>query len=555
MEVLLRGASVIDGTGGPQRDVDVIIEDGRIAAVGNDLGQRSSGTQTIDLGGLVLAPGFIDVHTHLDAQVLWDSDLVPSTWHGVTTVVIGNCGFGIAPTRPEHQQSIIRTLENVEGMSVEALNAGIDWTFETFPEYLDTVDRCPKRCNFAALIGHSPVRLYVMGPDCTERQASQDEIDQMRSITSEAMSAGAIGFSSSVSPVHVGDGGRPVPSRLSSADEIFQICEALHEHGRGVVQVTHGPMFDRDRLAELSKRIRLPVVYTALLTGHHGDETVQEVLAHIKKLGGDLWAIVSCRPVVFQFTLDDPFPFGNTLPAFKEILEVSHGERIARYRDERWRTAARAEAAANREWRTRWPKTTIDETVAHRALLGRPSIAEIAHDRDVDPFDVVLDLALAEDLKTRFRVVLFNDDKDAVADLLHDDRTLISLSDAGAHASQLCDANYGTYLLQHWVRELGALSLTQAVHELTAKPASVFGIPDRGIIEPGYRADLIAFDPTQIGTELNERVWDLPGGTDRLIARSRGIEWTWVNGVAVRAHGQDLEGVHPGVLIRGGSEG
>jgi N-acyl-D-aspartate/D-glutamate deacylase len=295
------------------------------------------------------------------------------------------------------------------------------------------------------------------------------------------------------------------------------------------------------------------VIYTALLTGHHGDETASEVLADINRLGGNLWAIVSCRPVVFQFTLDDPFPFGNTLPSFKEILEVSHGERISLYRDEKWRALARSEAAVHPEWQARWPKTTVDETNVHGELRNGPSMAELAKERGVDPFDVLLDLALAEDLKTRFRVVLFNDDQELLVDLLHDDRTLISLSDAGAHASQLCDANFATFLLQHWVRERGSLTLTQAVHELTAKPASKFGIVDRGVIQPGYWADLVAFDPARVGTELNERVWDLPAGTDRLIARSRGIEWTWVNGTAVRARGEDLEGVHPGVLIRGGA--
>jgi N-acyl-D-aspartate/D-glutamate deacylase len=253
---------------------------------------------------------------------------------------------------------------------------------------------------------------------------------------------------------------------------------------------------------------------------------------------------------VFQFTLDDPFPFANTLPAFKEILELPHRERMDRYHDLEWRSRARGEAAVHMEWRARWPRTTIDETTVHASLKHGPSMAELARARGADPFDVLLDLALAENLETRFRVVLFNDDEAEVANLLHDDRSLISLSDAGAHASQLCDANYGTYLLQHWVRELGALTMTDAIHQLTARPAAVFGIADRGLIKTGYWADLIAFDPDEVGTEANERVWDLPAGADRLIARSRGIHWTWVNGAAIRAAGQDVEGVRPGVLIR-----
>lgn len=552
MNTILRGATVVDGTGGPERRVDVAIRDGRIVEVGADLTAEAPDTEIVDLDGLVLAPGFIDVHTHLDAQVLWDPDLVPSTWHGVTTVVIGNCGFGIAPARPDHHGSIIRMLENVEGMSVEALTEGIRWSFETFPDYMDAIDESAKRCNFAALIGHSPVRLYVMGLDSSERAATDDEIQAMKDIVAAAMAKGALGFSSSAAPVHVGDGGRPVPSRLATATEVNEICDALRAAGHGVVQVTHGPDFDRAELAALSKQIGLPVVYTAVLTGHHGDETALEVLRDIDRLGGDVSAIVSCRPVVFQFTLDDPFPFANTLPSFMEILELPHRERMDRYRDDEWRARARGEAALHPEWQARWPRTTIDETTVHVDLKNGPSMAELARARDVDPFDVLLDLALAENLETRFRVVLFNDDESEVAQLLHDDRSLISLSDAGAHASQLCDANYGTFLLQHWVRELGALTLTDAIHQLTARPAAVFGIPERGLIAPGYWADLIAFDPAVVGTESNERVWDLPAGADRLIARSRGIEWTWVNGAATRVAGRDVDGVRPGVLIRSG---
>ncbi len=550
MDTVLRGARVVDGTGGPERQVDVVIREGRIAEIGPDIDAGDS-AEVVDLSGLVLAPGFIDVPTHLDAQVLWDPDLVPSTWHGVTSAVIGNCGFGIAPARPEHQQSLVRTLENVEGMSVEALNAGIDWTFETFPEYLDAVDHRPKRCNLGAMIGHSPTRLYVMGPDSTERAATADEIAQMREIVAGALAAGALGFSSSATLVHVGDGGRPVPSRLAEPQEVMEIGEALREAGMGTVQFTAGPRFSRQELSDLSKRINRPVLYAAVLSGFHGDETAQDVLAGIKRLGGDVWATISCRPVLFQFTLSDPFPFANTLPSFREILQLPHSERQSRYLDPAWRDRARAEAAVHREWQERWPKTTVDETTIHGELRHGPSMAELAAIRGVDPFDVVLDLALSEDLKTRFRVTLFNDDKAAVAQLLHDDRTLISLSDAGAHASQLCDANYGTYLLQHWVRELGELTLTEAIHDLTARPASIFGIHDRGLIKTGYWADLISFDPDEIGTEPNERVWDLPAGADRLIAHSRGLEGTWVNGTATRVAGKDVEGVWPGVLIRG----
>src|SRR5438270_680373 len=234
MDLVLRGARVVDGTGAPERSADVGIENGRIAAVGD---VAANGARDVDLDGLVLAPGFVDIHTHYDAQVLWDRDLTPSCWHGVTTVVMGNCGFGIAPTRPEHRSTIARTLENVEGMSVTALEAGIPWTFETFPEYLDRLDATPTRLNVGAMIGHTPLRLYVLGDEAVEREATDDEVDRMRAIVADALDAGALGFATSKSPTHSGAWGKPVPSRLAEPDEVFRIVEALRQAGHGVIQI------------------------------------------------------------------------------------------------------------------------------------------------------------------------------------------------------------------------------------------------------------------------------------------------------------------------------
>jgi len=237
MDVVLRGARVVDGTGSPARAADVGIENGRIAAIGE---VPANGHSVVDLDGLVLAPGFVDIHTHYDAQVLWDRDLTPSCWHGVTSVVMGNCGFGIAPTRPEHRSTIARTLENVEGMSVEALEAGIPWTFESFPEYLDALESAPTRLNVAAMSGHTPLRLYVLGDEATERPAKDDEVDRMRTLVAEALAAGALGFATSKSPTHAGAEGKPVPSRLADIDEVYRIAEAVKAHARGVMQITPG---------------------------------------------------------------------------------------------------------------------------------------------------------------------------------------------------------------------------------------------------------------------------------------------------------------------------
>ena len=549
MDVILRGAKVVDGTGSPAHAASVGIDGGTITSVG-DIGAATAGAngaEVIDLDGLVLSPGFIDIHTHYDAQVLWDPDLTPSCWHGVTSVVVGNCGFGIAPTRPEHRETIARTLENVEGMSVEALVAGIPWTFETFPEYLDTLERIPKRLNVGALIGHTPLRLYVLGDEAVERPGSGEEIARMRSLVGEAIEAGAIGFATSQSPTHTGAAGRPVPSRMAEPAEIFEIADALREAGRGVVQVTPGPGFFIDQLAQLSERTGRPVSWTALLTGIMGPAT--RILERQASLGGEVWPQIACRPLVMQVSLADPFPFSSAR-SFKEILALPRDQRAGLYADPAWRERARQDVGG--VWGTRWSKTTIQETEKFSEWRNGPTLAELAVSRDIDPFDLMVDLSLEEDLATRFRIVLANDDEEDLANLLRDERAVLGLSDAGAHASQLCDACYSTHLLEHWVRDTGVLSLEQAVWRLSGHGAQVFRLEGRGRIAPGYAADLVAFDPDGVGVEELERVWDLPAGADRLIARSRGVEAVWVNGEQIRQGGRDLPGAHSGVLIRGG---
>jgi len=545
MDLVLRGAQLVDGTGAAARRADVGIEDGRIAAVGD---VPANGATQIDLDGLVLAPGFVDIHTHYDAQVLWDRDLTPSCWHGITTVVMGNCGFGIAPTRPEHRSTIARTLENVEGMSVEALEAGIPWSFESFPEYLDAVESSPTRLNVAAMIGHTPLRLYVLGDEATERPAKDEEVDRMRQLVVEALAAGALGFATSKSPTHAGAEGKPVPSRLAETDEVFRIAEALKAHGRGVMQITPGAGLFINEFAELTKATGVPVSWTALLTGIGPPGTAVQLLDATAEAGDNVWPQIACRPLVMQVTFEDPFAF-SSIDAFKDVLEAPREQRAEVYADPAWRERARSGAGG--VFAIKWDKTTIAETERHRALMGR-AMTEIAEERGVVPLDAAIDLALEEGLKTRFRVVLANDDEDEVGKLLQDDRAVLGLSDAGAHASQLCDACFSTHLLSHWTREKGILSLEQAVWRLTGQPAQIFGITDRGLVKEGMAADLVAFDPASVGVTDLERVWDLPAGADRLIARSTGVEHVWVNGTPIRQNGEDVADARPGKLLRGG---
>jgi N-acyl-D-amino-acid deacylase len=544
VDLVLRGGLVVDGTGAPARRADVGVDRGRIVAVGESL--REEAAEVVDLDGLVLAPGFIDIHTHYDAQVLWDPDLTPSSWHGVTTVVMGNCGFGIAPTREEHRSTIAETLENVEGMSAEALEAGIPWGFETFPEYLERLAATPVRLNVAAFIGHTPLRLYVLGDDAVERPATEDETARMRAIVAEAMAAGAMGFATSKSPTHAGAGGRPVPSRLAELDEVFGVAEALGEAGRGLLQVTPGPGLFLDEMGQLSQRLGRPVTWTALLTGLGRPGSALELAERSASLPGEVWPQVACRPLVMQVSLEDPFPLAQ-LPSFKEVLARPRAERAALYADPEWRARARPEA--ERFFAQRLEKTSVDETTLHPELVGRP-VSEVAAERGVAPFDLMVDLSLEEGLATRFRVVLLNDDEDEVAALLQNPRTVLGLSDAGAHASQLCDACFSTHLLGYWVRERKALGLEQAVWRLTGQPASVFRIPGRGLVREGFAADLVAFDPDTVGAGRAERVRDLPAGADRLVVHSHGIEHVFVNGAPIRRDGEDLPGARPGVLVR-----
>jgi N-acyl-D-amino-acid deacylase len=373
---ILRGATVIDGTGAAARPADVVVDGGRIVEVAEPGQASAAGATVIDLDGLVLSPGFIDVHTHYDAQILWDRDLTPSCWHGVTTVLIGNCGFGIAPTRPKDRSTIARTLENVEAMSMDALTAGIPWTFETFPEYLDAVAESGLRLNAAAMIGHSPLRLYVMGDAASEREATADEVAQMRQIVAEALDAGAIGFATSKSPGHAGADGKPVPSRLASMDEIYEIADALKDRGRGIFASTAGPGFYVDQMAELSERIGRPVTWTALVS-RDSSPTAKETLDLQKTRGGEVWPQIACRPIVMQVQLSDPAPFAFT-KAFTEILTVPHEARAALYRDEAWR--ARARADFNDNPLGRWDRVSVAETMKHEDLIDRP-LNEVAAER------------------------------------------------------------------------------------------------------------------------------------------------------------------------------
>jgi N-acyl-D-amino-acid deacylase len=553
--LVVRGGNVVDGTGAPARRADVAIEDGRIVEIGEGL----KGKRELDASGCVVAPGFIDIHTHYDAQVFWDAALTPSSWHGVTTVVAGNCGFSIAPCRPEHRGLIGRTLQRVEDMDLATLEAGIPWDFETFPEYLDSVERHGVALNYTGYIGHTALRLFVMGDDAYEReQATEQELATMARMVCEAVEAGAAGFASSSSHTHYGDGGRPVPSRLADRNEVERLLEPLRDLGRGVAEFTPGEPVTHAHLYEIQKRIGRPFTWTALLAvnGDAASFTADMQELHAKGLanGTGVWPQVTCRPLTFQMTMTEPFSF-NRAASFKALVGKSNEERVAAYSDPSWRAKAREELAAARMLQETWEAVTVAESRDHPELEDR-SIASLAAERGVEPLDVVLDLAIEEDLTTRYRTVIANDNVELVTQVLHEDQVLLGLSDAGAHVGQLCDACLPTDLLGNWVRDRETYSMEEAIRKLTSEPAEVFGFQDRGVLEAGKAADVVVFDPATVGPGKLHRVQDFPANGERLVADNpSGMMHVLVNGTPIRVDGEpDAAAVEsrPGQVLRPG---
>ena len=550
-QLVLRGGTLVDGTGAPGRTADVAVRDGTIVAIGPKL----SGTTELDASGQVVAPGFIDIHTHYDAQVFWDPDLTPSSFHGVTTVVAGNCGFSIAPNRGEGVELLVRTLQHVEDMSFDTLMAGVPWDeFESFSQYLDVVERRGVSLNYACYVGHTAVRLATMGPDAYERPATSEELVTMAGVVDQALDAGAIGFATSWSPTHNGDHGRPVPSRVADLTELAALLEPLRHRNRGVAALLPGGVLSHAELFELQRHIGRPFTWTALLTFAGSDYHEQVMADHVtaKASGVEVWPQVSCRPLMFQMNLAEPFSL-NTFPSFAALMDTPLEERMTAYRDRSWRAAAQAELDSGGFSLFNAASLSVAESPTRPELVGR-SVSDLALEAGATVLDVVLDLSLADDLGTRFSSVLANNDPDAIAALLPREDVLLGLADSGAHVSQLCDACFATDLLGSWVRDRGVMTLERAVHKLTGEPARVYGLHDRGSVEVGKAADLVVFDPDTVAPGPIRRVVDFPADGDRLTADAPvGMTHTLVNGVPIRVDGRvpvDAEERRPGTVLR-----
>jgi N-acyl-D-amino-acid deacylase len=548
-DIVVRGGTVVDGSGVPGRAADVAIADGVIREIAPNL----SGDRELDASGCAVAPGFIDIHTHYDAQVFWDPALRPSSYHGVTTVVAGNCGFTIAPTRPEHHDVIVRTLENVEDMDPATLTAGISWEFETFPEYLEAVRRRGTVLNFTAYIGHSALRLYVMGDAAYERAATPDEIGRMRHLVREALDAGAAGFSSSFSFAHRGVDGKPVPSRFAARDEVEALFVTVGQAGKGVVLATPGEQCSYPDFYALQARIGRPLMWPLFAAA--GGRHFPQLRLHEENVprGAQVWPQVTPRPLTMQFTMADAYNL-NVGTVFGELLQRSRSERIAAYRDPAWRARAAADLDdVQTGMKPRWETFEVSESQRFPELVGR-RVSDLARERGCSPLDMMCELALEEDLETRFRAYIANDDVDAVRHLLTHEQVVLGLSDAGAHVDQLCDAPLYTDLLGNWVRERELMPMEKAVRKVSGEPADIFGFAHRGYLREGFWADVCVFDPQTVGPGPVRRVRDFPADAERLTAEEpSGVRHVLVNGTPIRIDGAQLDslerrpGMHPDI--------
>ena len=555
-DLVIENARVIDGLGGRAMEGGVAIKGGRIAAVGKNLGAAQT---RVDADGQVLAPGIVDLHTHFDAQLTWDSFATPSPSNGVTTVVIGNCGFTIAPCKPEHRDLTMRNLEHVEGMPLDAMRSGIDWGFETYPEYLDLLERKGSVPNVASFCGHSSVRVNVMGEDAMKRKATDAEVAQMKRIVREAMDAGAIGFSTSTLEQHNGDGGVPMPSRFAGEHELLELTGALGQAGKGVFMLTKGMTTTVPWLEDVAARNGRPVMIAAMFSDPNDPERVVREFGEMqtaRRHGRELWGQVGCYPLGMEFTMSLPYPL-HAMLAWRPAMEALGSDRYLQlFRDQSFRAAVKAEART-RGVPVRFSYHSFEQMRVHDtpnakfgSLVGS-LVADLASAAGKDPFDWVFDHALEGGMHTLFDCKLFNVDEEKVRDLLIHPCAAIGLGDAGAHLSFLCDAGFGLHLLGHWVRERGDLTLEKAVQMLTSRLADAYRIPDRGRLVPGAHADVILFDPQTVGRGEKRHVSDLPAGASRVDIPPLGLKGVWVNGQHVVDEAGPLTNCgNPGVLIR-----
>jgi N-acyl-D-amino-acid deacylase len=559
-DLVIKNGTVIDGSGLPRYRADLGVRHGRIAAIGRI---RERTREVIDADGQVVSPGFVDGHTHMDAQVFWDPLGTCSCWHGVTTVVMGNCGFTLAPCGKADRHLVVRNLERAEDIAAEAMDAGIDWTWTTFPEFLDRLESLPKGINYAGYIGHSALRTYIMGERAFDKPAGEDDLRAMERELRDAIRDGAIGFTTSRSPSHETPDRRPVASRLASWEEVRRLVGVMGDMNAGIFEIA-GERFgdDRQGLRDYHVRLRDLAVETGRpvtwgLFSRRDDADVWRLylalLDETASVGGRMFAQVHSRALTVVLSFETTLPF-DRLPVWKEFRARPLAEqgRLLRDPDTRRRLIEAARARDERPPVGAEPRRAAYEWIFVMDTPDGPhrSVADVARERQVDPVEAMIDLALERGLARFFLQPIANENQDHALELMNHPRTVVTFSDSGAHVSQIMDASLQTHLLSHWVRAKGMLTLEEGVRMLSFEPATHWGFADRGLIREGMAADLLVFDPDTIGPEMPEVVRDLPAGARRLVQRARGIAATVVNGEVVLRDGK-ATGALPGRLLRG----
>lgn len=554
-DLILKGGRIYDGSGMPSYYGDVAIAGGRIVEIGR-LGETAARTLCVD--GLAVAPGFIDPHTHLDAQLLWDPIGTSSCFHGVTSAVVGNCGLSLAPCRVESRDAVLGSFVRVEGISRRVLEEGIRWNWETTSEYLATL-RERLGINVAALIGHIAVRHYVMGEEAVEREARLDEIEEMRGLVRRGMEAGAVGFSTNQNLRHMREDGKPVASRLASRSELSALLGVLSESNCGVVQLSGGGADGRGRVvyaAELARQTGRPVIWQSISHNWGRPNVWKELLGEsegiVQQEGLPIYAMTQAKPFENRYSLLNVQSFDG-FPTWREVMFKPVEERKKLFADPAVRRKLEFEAVEDSSPATfsrRWDLVFIDEVKLEKnKRYERKSVKELAEAQGKSVMDAFLDLSLEEDLETRFSHGVNQGDPQAVCEILRSKSVVVGQSDAGAHMAYDARFGYSTAFLGKWVRDHHAMSLEDAVHKLTFQNASLFGLYDRGLLRPGLAADVVVFDPAAVNAQEPEYVQDLPANETRMIQGAKGIHYTVVNGRVVIEGGKHT-GTLPGTILR-----
>jgi N-acyl-D-aspartate/D-glutamate deacylase len=562
-DLVIKNGVVIDGSGLPRFRADVGVKNGRIASIGRI---RESAKEVLDAEGHIVSPGIIDGHTHMDAQIFWDPLGTCSSWHGVTTVVMGNCGFTLAPCAEKDKALVVRNLQRAEDISAEAMEAGIAWKWTTFREWLDVLDGLPKGINYSGYLGHSALRTYVMGERAFEEAASDDDMRAMEAELKDGLQAGAMGFTTSRSPSHETPDRRPVASRVASWDEVRRLVNVMGDLNAGIFELA-GENTDRalgfeNARADYHRRLRELAVESGrpITFGLFSRKDAPNVWRDYAKLledtaaaGGRMFAQVHSRALSALLSFKTQMPF-DKLPVWSEIRKLPLAEQKAKLVDPALRPklveAAKArfegQALGTEARAAQYDRLFVMDTVAG----PHKSVAELAKQRGCDPVDVMIDMALEKDLDLFFLQPIANEDQDTALEIMKLPRVVVTFSDSGAHVSQLMDSSLQTHLLSHWVRTKQAFTLEQAVRMVTLVPATLWGFADRGLLREGMAADMMVFDPNTIAPEMPQVVHDLPAGAKRLIQKTRGIKATVVNGEVLLRNGQHT-GALPGKLLRG----